>query len=209
MTTSSTQGVAATDHSASPDHPEPAPAEFDSVPSSSRQREVYYERFQPLLRGLVNRYGTDADIREELPGELYCRYNALLDKFDPQRGVPLSAYVIRNLTAAAYTFARSRWRRDRRETGGDAVVLDAVETTAGPHELVLGSEVADPDFLAALPQAVEGLPPRQREVVTHRYFEGWSFEEIAYALNIKPATCRSVLRHALNNLRSRLGVVRE
>ena len=90
----------------------PAEAELDSVPSSSRQREIYYERFQPLIRSLVNQYGTDADIREELPGELYSRYNALLDKFDFQRGEPLAPYVIRNPTAAAYTFARSRWRRD-------------------------------------------------------------------------------------------------
>ena len=88
-------------------------------------------------------------------------------------------------------------------------MLDAVETAAGLHELVLGSEIADPEILAALRQAVDTLPPRQREVGSCRYLESWSFEDIAYFLDIKPATCRSELRHALNNLRSRMAIALE
>jgi len=181
----------------------------DLRPRSRYERESYYQRFQPLIRGLIKRYGTETDIREELIGELYCRYNALLDKFDESRGVPLSAYIIRNLSTAAYTFARSRWRRGRRETDSEAAIIAAVDPAQGPQEVVLGSDRVDPDFLAALPAALGNLPPRQREVVNLRYFDGWSFEEIGYALSIKPATCRSLLRHALNNLRSRYGLTRD
>jgi DNA-directed RNA polymerase specialized sigma24 family protein len=38
-------------------------------------------------------------------------------------------------------------------------------------------------------------------VVLCRYYEGRQYEEIAAQLRIRPATARSLARHALNNLR--------
>ena len=57
---------------------------------------------------------------------------------------------------------------------------------------------------AALPAAIAGLSERQRQMVIWRYYEDRSFEEIAGLLQTQPATVRSLLRHALANLRRRM-----
>jgi RNA polymerase sigma factor (sigma-70 family) len=59
------------------------------------------------------------------------------------------------------------------------------------------------EVLSRLPALIERLPLRQRQVVVGRYYDGRSFEEMAQALEVRPATVRSLLRHGLNNLRAR------
>ncbi|MET7996040.1 sigma-70 family RNA polymerase sigma factor [Amycolatopsis sp. NPDC005232] len=48
-------------------------------------------------------------------------------------------------------------------------------------------------------QVLEQLPPRQREVMAW-YIDGYSVEEIAAALTMRPSTVRSNLRHARRQL---------
>src|ERR1051326_1263849 len=55
-------------------------------------REALYPEFTPLVRRLLRQYGQDAELRKDLEGEIYCRFCALLDAFDPERGVPLRPY---------------------------------------------------------------------------------------------------------------------
>src|ERR1051326_521637 len=78
-------------------------------------REVLYAEFAPLVRRLVRQYGQDAEMRKDLVGEIYYRFCALLDAYDPTRGVPLRPYLVRQLTAATYTYARQQWRMQKRE----------------------------------------------------------------------------------------------
>src|SRR5947209_10719880 len=78
-------------------------------------REAVYEQFQPLVRRLLRQYGDSAETRKDLSGEIYYRFCALFDAFDPSRGVPFRPYMVRQLTAALYTYARNGWRRQKRE----------------------------------------------------------------------------------------------
>jgi len=164
-------------------------------------RDELYTDFQPLIRRLLRQYGESSEIREELAGELYCRFNDLLKSFDPNRGVPLRAYLVRTLTAAAYTFARSHWRRQKREvsmepeTNAEDIAPSVDPTDDWDRQLVMQQ------VLSRLPDVIAQLPQRQRQVVIWRYYESRSFEEIAETLNIRVATARSLLRHGLNNLR--------
>ena len=48
------------------------------------------------------------------------------------------------------------------------------------------------------------MPHRQRLVLVWRYYDERSYEEIAAQLQIKPATARSLLRHAVAALRQNL-----
>lgn len=164
-------------------------------------RAALYREFEPLVRRLIRQYGDCHELRQDLAGEIYCRFDSLLDAYDPGRGVPLKPYLVRQLTASVYTFARHQWRRQRREV--------SLESSAGVYEV---SDCPDPSrhwdhemamqkVLSALPEGIAGLPQRQRQVLVWRYYEGRSFEEIANALNIQLATARSILRHSLNNLR--------
>ncbi len=48
-----------------------------------------------------------------------------------------------------------------------------------------------------LKKEIEALPPRQKEVLTKRIYEGLSFKEIAYDMNICYDTAKAHYRHAL------------
>ena len=168
------------------------------------ERDSLYGEFQPLVRRLIRQYGDSNETREDLTGEIYYRFCRLLECFDPSRGIPLKPYLVRQLSASIYTYARRQWRRQKREI--------AMELESGLTDL---HQTEDPsrqwDEKLALGHVRQGLPDallqlslRQRQVVVWRYYESRSFEEIAERLGIQTATARSILRHGLHNIRHKL-----
>ncbi len=167
-------------------------------------REVLFGEFQPLVRRLIRQYGEDPELRQDLWGEIYYRFCMLLDAYDPTRGIPVRAYLVRTLTASVYTFSRSQWRRQNREVSLEAAggAVEAVDQTDPTDQW--DRELMTREVLKALPAAIEKLPLRQRQVVIWRYYESRSFDEMAEMLRVRPATARSLLRHGLNNLRKQV-----
>lgn len=164
-------------------------------------RDRLYGEFAPLVRRLIRQYGNTPDMREDLTGEIYCRFCALLESFDPSRGVPLRPYLVRQLTHSTHTYARRQWRLERREAAWGFLEISTVSyenATSNQDWLALCSQ---DDAAALLPDAIANLPARQRNVVIARYYHECSFEEIAEQLGIQTNTARSLLRHGLNNLR--------
>ena len=161
-----------------------------------------FAEFQPLVRRLIRRYGgDDRELCQDLSGEIYRRFWDLLNAYDPQRGVPLRPYLVRQLTASVYTYARQQWRSRRREVSLEEMGMvpergHAMDPTSGWVESLMQQQVC-----AALPGLIGRLPRRQRQVVIWRYYEQRSFEEIAGLLDIREATARSLLRHGLTKLR--------
>jgi RNA polymerase sigma factor (sigma-70 family) len=177
--------------------PEAVPADRDSL----------YAEFAPLVRRLIRQYGQDADMREDLAGEIYCRFCALLDVFDPSRGVPLRPYLVRQLSLATYTYARQQWRIKKREADWETEELRVEHIAAFDPTVDWLAALAHDQAASLLPGAMAKLPTRQRNVVIWRYYEERSFEEIAEFLAVQPTTARSLLRHGLNNLRKAIGTV--
>ena len=188
--------------------PEAEEGELPAAPTgfalTCAERDSLYAEFQPLARRLIRQYGDTNEAREDLLGEIYYRFCRLLDCFDPSRGIPLKPYLVRQLSASVYTYARHQWRRQKREI--------AMELETGLNEL---RQAEDPsrhwDEKLTLDHARQGLPQallqlslRQRQVVIWRYYEARSFEEIAERLSIQPATARSILRHGLRNIRHKM-----
>jgi RNA polymerase sporulation-specific sigma factor len=165
-------------------------------PQDHNTNELYAE-FQPLVRRLIRQYGGSAEGRQELQGEIYYRFVKLVNAYDPDRGVPLRPYLVRQLTASIYTHARQCWRRARRETTLDweTVALTYDPTPDWDKRLEVDQVIGQ------LPRAIARLPKRQRQVVIWRYFDNRSFEEISTVLNVQVSTARSLLRHGLENLR--------
>ncbi len=181
---------------------------LDEAPAVSTftlaERDALYAEFQPLTRRLIRQYGDTHESREDLTGEIYYRFCRLLDCFDPARGIPLKPYLVRQLSASIYTYARHQWRRQKREI--------AMELESGLSEMHLAEDPSRQwDEKLTLGHVRQGLPDallqlslRQRQVVVWRYYESRSFEEIAERLSIQPATARSILRHGLHNIRHKL-----
>ena len=168
-------------------------------------RDNLYKEFAPLVRRLIRQYGQDAEMREDLAGEIYCRFCALLEAFDPAREIPLRAYMVRQLSMATYTFARQQWRTKKRETAWETEAVHAEQKAAFDPTADWLSALAQDQAASLLPAAMEKLPVRQRNVIIWRYYEERSFEEIAEFLGVQPTTARSLLRHGLNNLRKAIG----
>jgi RNA polymerase sigma factor (sigma-70 family) len=165
------------------------------------QQDRLYAEFGPLVRRLIRQYGENAEIRNDLEGEIYYRFCVLLKAYDPNRGVPLRPYLVRQLSASVYAFARHHWRNHNRE-----VSLELFTSDGGPKQSVDPTPDWDDaldlqQFKNSLPAVIARLSERQRLVLIWRYYEDRSFEEIAERLGIQTATARSLLRHALNHLR--------
>jgi RNA polymerase sigma factor (sigma-70 family) len=164
-----------------------------------------YSEFTPLVRRLIRQYGQDAEMRDDLAGEIYCRFCNLLEAFDPARGVPLRPYLVRQLTLSTYTYARQQWRIKKREATWENDEGRAEQIAAFDPTLDWLTTLSQNQASALLPDAIKKLPARQRNVVIWRYYEERSFEEIADLLAVQPSTVRSLLRHGLNNLRKSVG----
>ncbi len=105
------------------------------------------------------------------------------------------SFLLRMAHNAAIDLARRRASRGEQETEAP------VETTT------LFAPAPDPDtqaFREALSAALGALPPEQRAVVHLKLWEGFTFEEIASALEIPPNTAASRYRYGLDKLRARL-----
>jgi RNA polymerase sigma factor (sigma-70 family) len=161
-------------------------------------RDALYKEFRPLVCRLLRQYGSESELRQDLEGEIYTQFCRLYAAYDPLRGVPLRPYLVRQLTAATYTYVRCYWRRQRRELSLEywAGNLHSDDPSAQWDDRLLMQHLR-----ATLPEALANIPARQRKVIIWRYYEERSYEEIAHTLGIQVATARSLLRHGLNNLR--------
>ena len=173
----------------------------DTFPIDASSRDALFAEFGALVRKLVGQYGDDAELRQDLEGEIYRRFCTLVDVYQPERQVPLRPYLVRQLTASTYTFARRRWRERQREVHYDDLPLwisaDLRHDPTPDWDDALSLEA----LRKQLPAALATLSARQQSVVIARYFDDLSFEQIAENLGVRPATARSLLRHALNHLR--------
>jgi RNA polymerase sigma factor (sigma-70 family) len=168
---------------------------------TSQQRDLLYSRFNPLIRRLVRKYADLPEVREDLAGELYCCFCNLVRDYEPERGIPLRPYLVRHLTAFAYTYARRGWTRRGREVHMDVSnqffhflnpMGDAEEWT---------DRLAKEQLLDSLPYAIARLPRQQRRAIIWRYYGNLSYEEIARRLEVEVTTARSQVRHAITNLK--------
>ena len=173
-------------------------------PVEQIDRYTLYSEFQPLVQRLIRQYGDEPELRDDLIGEIYCRFCAVLDAYDPSRGIPLRPYLVHQLAYSVYSYVRRQWRRHKREI---SLEIDTI-ARAIPNSEDISAQWDDAMMMQkvqeGLPQAISHLSVRQRQVVIWRYYEARSFEEIADRLDIRLATARSTLRHALKNMRRRL-----
>jgi RNA polymerase sigma-70 factor (ECF subfamily) len=168
-------------------------------------RDQLYTEFRPLVRRLLRQYGDNADIRNDLEGEIYYRFCILFRAFDPNRGVPLRPYLVRQLSASIHTFARSHWCRKRREVSLETFSSEGGMMPSFDPTYDWDDALNLQNIKRSLPAAIAKLSERQRNVLIWRYYEDSNFVEIANRLGVQAATARSLLRHALNRLRNYMG----
>ncbi len=139
----------------------------------------------------------------DLSQEVFLRVFRMMGTFRGQSS--LRTWIYRIVINQARN--RQRWWRRRRQS--DQVSLDQHVETHG--ELPQRADLAAPDRLLArkeaaarLWRAMDRLPFDQRTAVVLREFDGLSYEEIAFSLDIAVGTVKSRLTRARQALRADL-----
>lgn len=136
---------------------------------------VYREHFAGLMRVAFLMLGSN-DAAEDLVHDVFLRCaDRLTDLENP------ASY----LRVSVVNACRREFRRRARLT---SITADVAETAPT-------SESAD------LRRALLALGPRKRAAVVLRFYEDMSFDEVAGALGCAPATARSLVRRAMNEMR--------
>jgi RNA polymerase sigma factor (sigma-70 family) len=173
--------------------------------SPPTEPHVLYAQLAPLVRRLLNQYGQDPE-RKNLRAEIYSHFDALLQAYDPQQGLPVHVYLVRHVQAALHAQAHPLEYAKCQEVFPEDAGRMSLSPPAQASRRQQSKAPAIRYVRAALPEAIEGLPVRQQQVVRLRYYQGCSLEKIAELLGISVETARSLLRQGLNTLRRRMRV---
>jgi RNA polymerase sigma factor (sigma-70 family) len=141
---------------------------------------VYRAEYAGLKRLAFLLTHSDAEA-EDVVQDVFIRCRSRLDSLDDP-----GSFLRRSVINAC----RSLYRRDRRR---GAATLSDDDLAVLPVELV---ELRD---------ALCRLRPRQRLAIVLRYYLDLPFEDVASAIGCRPATARSLVHRALDELREVLG----
>lgn len=180
-----------------PNAPQPEDAPSDErLIALSQQRDaaafgVLYERYlEPIYRYLYHRVGNQEEA-EDLTEELFLRAWEALPAYTV-RGVPWLAWLYRiahNLVIDHY--------RTRPNTGDELGALELAAERADEPEQAVVRRQRD----AQLARALAHLEPLQQEVLTLRFFMGYSHRETAELLGRSEGAVRVIQHRALQLLR--------
>jgi RNA polymerase sigma-70 factor (ECF subfamily) len=173
--------------------------EMETMPAGPELERWYDEHAQALFAFLLNFTRDEEDTRDVLQ-EVFiklARQPKLLRGARDER-----AFLIRLAHNAAIDLMRRRGTRHKQHE----------QFSADAETLSPFAPIDDPDaqaFRAELSAALAELPSEQRAVVHLKLWEGWTFEQIAGALDIPLNTAASRYRYGLDKLRERLRPIYE
>jgi RNA polymerase sigma-70 factor (ECF subfamily) len=179
------------------------------------------ERYHTGMIRLARMYVHDAAMAEEVAQEAWL--SILRHLADFQARSSLKTWIFRIVLNAA----RARAAREHRAIPFSATAAAWVERAEpavepqrfrGPDDQWPGGWVSFPPSWGEAPEqrllagevrellgeAIEQLPPTQREVVVLRDVQGWSAEEVCHLLEISDANQRVLLHRGRSKLRRRL-----
>lgn len=154
---------------------------------------VIYDSLSPALFTYSQRLLGNASLSEECVAETFSRFLQALKKGRGPR-THLRAYLYR----IAHNWVTDYYRRRQPDQPGEEE-LDLVQAET--------SDAPDTDSALARQEvrtALMGLPEQQRQVITLRYLEGWSHEEIAASLGKSVNAIKVIQHRAVRTLQRKL-----
>lgn len=155
-------------------------------------------RYQRPVITLIRRITGDPALAEDLAQETFVKAFRNLAAFDTTRR--FSSWIFR----IAHHTALDALRRSRK----GEVSIDAGDAAARAARAFAGPPDADPvvreSLGRALEEAMRELRPEYRSVMSLRYDEGLTFDEIGHVLGIPETTARTYVHRARKELARRL-----
>lgn len=168
--------------------PDPGLRPVDEVPAFDELLARYGPRVYAFCCRLAG-----AEAAEDLAQEVWLAVYRALPKFRGQSKPTTWLFGI-----AVRVHGKQR-RRRRVETVTEQAAAELADGDPAPDQRLLADELA-----AKVREAIDRLPPGQREVVHLRQLEGLAYAEIAEVLKIPVGTVRSRLHHGMSTLADRL-----
>lgn len=185
-----------------PDHrPHPvAPADEPRLIALLRSGDVesferVYRSYVVALCQLADSYVRSRDAAEDIVQELFTWLWANRHEFQPEHG--LRAYL--------FGAVRNRALNALRDEATAARVSATQSSSATRTSGAADAELMVSDLETAIHAAVEGMPPRCREVFALLRTQALTYAEVAVILGISPKTVEVHMSRALAILRARLG----
>jgi RNA polymerase sigma-70 factor (ECF subfamily) len=156
-------------------------------------RRLYRELYEPVARYLAPRAATPEDA-EDLVAQVFQRFLAHLDAYDPRRGSVLSWLL---------GMARNALVDHHRARRPALPLDDLAEVLAGEARDPL-SEIVRDEQMRQVEIHLRELPAQTREMIALRFGEGLRHREIAAILGLSEDAVKQRLSRALRELRQRL-----
>lgn len=150
----------------------------------------YGEFYTKILNYVYYRTGQDRTLAEDLTQEIFLKGLEKYSSYDPAR--PFQAWL--------YTIARNHltdYYRKRREV----VSYDSLENVLTTDDDLL-AQIDQRDLIRRISRVLPQLTPEEQELVTLRYVQELSTEEICDILGKKPNAVYVALHRAIKKLRA-------
>ncbi len=169
----------------------------------------FYDRWWPVVSGLVARMLKSADAVEDVVEETFWQAWRQSNRYAPERGSVQTWLLTIARTRALDRLRAARRRREESIDDVTAPVGDAAPSpvATSPSDPLLDAEHAERRRLVIA--ALAELPHEQREALELGYFGGLSQSEIAERTGQPLGTIKTRMRLALLKLRDRLSVLKE
>jgi len=159
-----------------------------------RLYEMYYERiFRFCVHRLFNK-----EIAEDVTSAVFLQVARRIRGFKGRSGQDFRNWLYAIAANQANAYIRKSSRRKKLLAEAADSMIPAV---AGSADMSY-----EPDW-PGLYAAILKLKPRHQTIVTLRFFENFSYEQIAQILDVKEANVRVTLHRILNKLRNQLQTV--
>jgi RNA polymerase sigma-70 factor (ECF subfamily) len=152
-----------------------------------------YDRYVGLVFGMARRVLGDESKAEDVTQEVFVYIWEQPHRFDPSRGTLRSW-----LGVLAHHRSVDRVRAEVRRARGEAR-LDPVDVVTEAHGAV-DDELCGTWLAEQVREALDQLPPEQRDAVVLAYFGGRTYRQVAGELAIPEGTAKSRLRLGLAKL---------
>lgn len=160
--------------------------------------------FSPLIESVVVSYANDQYDRKELFQKVGIR---IWERRAQYAGVgSLAGWINKVANSVCSNWARAEKVRRKYEAkyAAEVVSMNGAHDPNNPAENAAKSE-----FLAHLRHCLADLPTRQADTFILRHVKGYTTAEVAKIHGVRPATVRSNLRHAREQLRIMMKDFRE
>lgn len=168
--------------------------------SDASALDALYARYASPVYSLVWKILQNAEESEDVALDVFWQIWRQADRYDPSRGAP-PAWIFTVARSRAIDRLRARQRREDRTISFDdpAAKLDPLDEEAGPDQVASFRQTRD-----AVREAMQSLPPAQREAVELAFFKGLTHVEIATKLRQPLGTVKTRIRQGLIRLRRQL-----